>query len=206
MTRKRRDDEPKGAEALEEISNRLGDVLGGVVGAVGAIEQKLREAAEKGEASGGGESTRETSAGPLKTSWGWRAKVGGLDVSSGAAEAAESAEAFADAAQRRHAEPEHATPDGEAPAPRECLAESFDEPDAWVVTAELPGAQAGEAHAALDDSGLRVWTTGARRFETHVPPPAGLAAAALDADALETRLANGILEVRIPKRSGATTP
>lgn len=190
------DEKPKGREALGEIGARLGDLFGAVRSAFEEIEEKARSAGgDKGDApqNGGATTTFETPHGPATVSAGWSVRVGGLDVTGGDA----GGDDFSSEPIKRGAAKEatEETP----PKPRDCQVELFDEPDAWVLTAELPGVAATELVVEASTGTLRFETTGSRRY-AHTVAIAPATFDAIDWSAREVRLTNGILEIRAPKK------
>ncbi|MFY8151175.1 MAG: hypothetical protein ACOVOI_03705 [Hyphomicrobiales bacterium] len=164
---------PTGLDAINEISSRLGDLLG-------AVQSTIEKAGEKGAS---GENQREfsfdTEKGPLKATMGWRMKVGGL--------AGGSASSAGDAGER--AEVKKASTDKPL---REPLVDVFVEPDHVLVTAELPGVSAKDVSVHFKDTVLVIETSGANRFRADVTLPETVDRTASPAKALR----NGILELR----------
>lgn len=162
-----KDDPTKSIRAIEE---RL---LG--------IAQSLKQAfaaAEDAVKQGGGahDATSKTSRGPIVAQTTVRMRVGGFAAQLGAA--------------ANRSEPLHEP----KPQAREPLIDSYEEADALVVTAELPGVLEGDITVAVEDGELVIESAGARRYRAALPLPPGL-----DPARLERRLTNGILEIRIPK-------
>lgn len=185
------DDKRKGLDALNEIGARLGDLFGNVRTALDEVAKAAAQAAEKGSQSdaeagraeaGGQDVTIETPAGPIHAKAGWSVRVGGL------AGGADAGDDFSSDPIKKRAEK------AAAPAMRDCRAEVFEEEDAWIMTAELPGVREDELSVTVGDGVLRFATTGDRRFAHQAPVADGF-----DTAKIETRLANGILEIRIPK-------
>ncbi len=167
-----RDQDAKAEAAIREIESKLLGLAEGLKQAFAAAEEVARQ--------GGGarEATIETPRGPIVVSSMARVRVGGLAANLGTA-------------ARAAAGP----PEAEAkPEAREPLVDVYEEAEALVITAELPGV--AESDIALDfgEGELVIETSGDRRYRAALALPEGL-----DLARLEQRLANGILEIRIPK-------
>ncbi len=85
-------------------------------------------------------------------------------------------------------------PETVAPAAREPLVDIFEETDAILVVAEVPGADADGVSVMLRDGVLAISATGRARYQRRVTLPA-----AVVAEGMSHALRNGILEVRIPR-------
>lgn len=183
----KRDEDFKGREALDEMETRLGDIASALKTAFGAVV----DAAEKGVDRSG---AMDFDGGRGRASFGVR--VGGLNARARSApqagrDPAEPIRTGSGASSKPSAEPSE---DDRAP-----LVDVYDEADAFVLTAELPGVADGDVDVqVVVGEGLVLQTTGARRFRHVAELPGGL-----DAGALTSRLVNGILEIRIPKSEGA---
>lgn len=167
-------DESTGPEAIRAIEERLLGIAQGLKQAFAAAEEAVK--------AGGGvhETTIETPRGPLVAKSMVRMRMGGLAANLGAA-----------AADREH-------PPEPRPQVREPMVDVYEEADALVITAELPGVSEPEIATAWAGGVFVIETTGERAYRAQVPLPAGVA---LDADRREQRLVNGILEIRIPKEA-----
>lgn len=186
------DDKVKGKEALNEIGARLGDLFGAVRSAIDEIGKSGEVGRDAGAQDGRKDFTVDVGEGPIRATAGWRVRVGGLAGDADASNADFSSDPIK-TASRDQTKPDTA-------AARECLVEVFDEADAWIMTAELPGVDAADLRVALEDGAVLVETSGARRYVHREAIPAALWST-LDQDGLESRLANGILEIRLPKRA-----
>ncbi len=205
---------PSGREAIDEIGDRLRDLVAGVKAAFRNAEKGASEAADETR-EGGGSTTIETEKGSVKVEAGWRIKLGGLELSGDAIDALKEKVERAEtetrswrtphpaARRRRAAQPfrpkARRAPTAPTPAPRAAHVEVFDEIDAVVVTAELPGVAQDDIELRLEGGNLRICATGDRPFEATAELPAGVDPAAKP----DMRLANGVLEIRMPKRAGA---
>lgn len=188
---------PAGKAAIDEIGERLKELFGGVFG---AFQAKGGTDAAEGRV--------ETEKGPIKTEMGWKVTLGGMELSgSNLDELREKApyrpgrhpgarRARAGASAGRRPLREKSEPDA-APAPRAAHVEVFDELDAVIVTAELPGVAADDVSLDLSGLTLAITAAGARPFAATAALPEGADPTATP----EMRLANGVLEVRIPKRA-----
>lgn len=77
---------------------------------------------------------------------------------------------------------------------REPIVDVFDENDAILLVAEIPGVAESELEIAVEGDILTLTTTGKRRYAKEVLLPA-----AVDAATVQKSYANGILEVRAKK-------
>lgn len=211
---------PGERDGLEELGDRLRDLLDGVKSAfqnADAARQQARDSAADGDAGDK----------KIKVETGWSIKLGGLELNGESFEKfKETAEAMQNAAEergqptsrgwqsahpgarRRRAEtprrtPSKAKPTAAAPqpepkpAPRAAHVEVFDEADAVIITAELPGARQEDIELKLDDGVLEIKATGTKPFLATAELPDGVDPTATP----EMRLANGVLEIRIAKRA-----
>ncbi len=164
-----------GLAALSEIGRRLGD-----------LGDKVRDTLKdggSGEMRSAGARTESFSGGVAQSSFRIRTLSGGAAGGpsrrgGGMAARAERAKATA--------------PDLDGA--REPLVDCFDEGDAFVVTAELPGVQADEITLMIDEGAFAIETTGARRYRARQPLPTDA-----QAGSLSQEFRNGILVVRIAK-------
>lgn len=193
MTQRRDDDGPKGADAAAEIRARLGGLANDLGDAVGAMADLVRTARDKAEAEGG-TVTVESPDGSVKASAGFSVRVAGAPLG-GASTPSATSGAPADTERTSRG----ASPDVE-PA-REPMVDIYDEDEAWVLTAELPGVTADQLSLTTTDEELVLETIGARRFRYAAALPAGV-----DAARASHALRNGILEVRLPKTGAAGEP
>lgn len=182
------DDKPKGAEALNEIGARLGDLFGAVRSAIDDIGKAAEKAGERAQ-EGSQSFTVDTPAGPATATAGWSVRVGGL-----AGGASASADDFSSDPINKARKPA-----SDQPPLRDPRTEIFDEDDAFVLTAELPGVDEAALSVAIEGGVLSFETSGARRY-AHKVEIAPALLAKLDVAAREVRLVNGILEIRIPKQ------
>lgn len=207
---------PTGREAIDEIGDRLRDLLAGVKSALGQRAEAEDDAkAQDGARAQGGAAEK----GSVKVETGWSIKLGGLELNGDSLEALKAAaERAADdpnadgaadgdrrswraahpAARRRRAARPFRAARAEAPkpAPRAAHVEVFDEAEAVIVTAELPGAAQEDIELSLDGATLSIVAVGARPFKATARLPEGVDPQATP----EMRLANGVLEIRLPKR------
>lgn len=173
---------PTGREALEEMERRLGALLG-------TLAQRLGEAADAADAARGVDVDLGGGRG-AKAQASVRVRVGGLDVGA----ASQGARGPAAGPPR----PDAKAAPGAAPAPHpaapgEPRHELHDDAEGWSLIADLPGATPEDLRLSLEDGRLIVEALGPRPRRLEVPAPARLAL-----DALEVRLVNGILELRLP--------
>lgn len=185
---------PSGREAIDEISARLRGLIDGVAAAFKAAEKE-----------GGASGRAESESGGVKTETGWSVRLGGLELGGDSLDGLkERAGAprwgvHPGAARRATASrrPAPKKPTEPAPAPRAAHVEVFDEADAVIVTAELPGVVADDVELTLDGAVLKIRAGGARPFAADAALPDDVDPTAEP----DMRLANGVLEARLPKRS-----
>lgn len=176
------DDRKTGREALDEITTRLGDLFGAVKDAFGAAERGGD--ASSGTSSGAKDFTVDTPKGPVSARAEWRFRSGSVDDAIAARNGGDAAPVSP--INRPAAE-------AAAPQVRDCFVETFDERDVWILTAELPGVAADEIRLRIDGA-VAFETVGARRYAHTAEISPSIAAGPP-----QLRLANGILEIRLPK-------
>ncbi|WP_158292382.1 Hsp20/alpha crystallin family protein [Paracraurococcus ruber] len=82
-----------------------------------------------------------------------------------------------------------------SPAAREPITDVFEEADAILVIAEVPGAEAERVTATLDaDGALLIDCAGPQAYRKRIPLPAKV-----DGAGLAMACRNGILEIRLPR-------
>jgi len=91
-----------------------------------------------------------------------------------------------------HAPESDAAP--ETAAAREPIVDVFEEDDAILVVAEVPGAEEGAVTARLDGDALLIESPAPHAYRKRIPLPC-----AVDAAKLGLACRNGILEVRLPR-------
>jgi len=168
MSNDRSDKGPKGRDAIDEIARRLGDIVDSVQGAIKS----------GGTGEGGRDFSIDTPMGPLSGRYGVTVKsaLGGSRPS-------------------RPATPRKPAEDASAsPSAREPLIEAFDEPDAVVVTADIPGLRLEHVSATCEAGALVLKIGGDAAFTKRLP-----FAALTPAHSPWLRITNGILEIRIVK-------
>jgi HSP20 family molecular chaperone IbpA len=174
-----------GLAALSEIGRRLGNL--------GEQVKTAALGAQAGDASSEQRFTVNTPKGPLSGVTQSSFRVRTLSDAASGAGGPRRAGGMAKRAER----PRASAPDVDGA--REPMVDCFDEGDAFLITAELPGVQAGEIAVSVDADALIIATTGARRYRARQQLPA-----AVDAASLSHELRNGILEARIAKAGAAT--
>lgn len=168
MSNDRSDKGPKGREALDEIARRLGDIVDSVQGAI--------KSGRSGE--GVHDFSIDTPAGPLTGRYGMTVKsaIGG-------------GRPGRPSAPRKPAEEPAASPSARAP-----MIDAFDEPDAVVVTADIPGLKLGDVSACCEPGHLVLTIGGDAPFTKRLP-----FASLTPAHSPWVRMTNGILEIRVVK-------
>ncbi len=168
-------DNLKGLAALSEIGRRLGD-----------LGDKVRSTLKEGGSHETHASTAYPPGGVMQSSF----RIRTLTGSASGGRSRQTGGGIGARAERTRAR----GPDLDDA--REPLVDCFDEADAVVVTAELPGINPGEITLSLNDGALSIETTGARRYRARQALPADV-----DGATLSHEFRNGILEVRIAKAS-----
>ncbi|CAN0605991.1 unnamed protein product, partial [Ectocarpus sp. 12 AP-2014] len=88
-----------------------------------------------------------------------------------------------------------ATSESSAPqATRSLEYDLFEDADAWIFTADLPGVGGNEVDLEEDGSVLHLKTTGTRLFEAQIDLEQ-----AYDFEGIKRRVHNGVLTLNIPK-------
>jgi HSP20 family protein len=83
------------------------------------------------------------------------------------------------------------------PEARTPIIDLFEEAEAIIVVAEVPGLDPAALSLAVEAGALMIEGGGAQRYGHHVPLPC-----AVDAAAMTHACRNGILEVRLPRAAG----
>jgi HSP20 family molecular chaperone IbpA len=169
MTSDRSDKGPKGRDAIAEIARRLGSIVEAVEGAI----------QNGGGADGGRDFTIDTPMGPLSGRYGVTVKSSTLRSRPGQP-AAGSRQPFEEPSAQ--------------PANREPMFEAFDEPDEYIVTADIPGLQLADVSANCEPGHLVLTIGGKASFTRRF----AFAMLTSEHDPL-LRASNGILEIRIRK-------
>jgi HSP20 family molecular chaperone IbpA len=150
--------------------------LDGLDGLLGKLGDALNEAVQRLD-QGQSDHVQDvnTPKGVLRTSSSLRVRVGGLDIAKAAAT------------------PKPVNPNRVKPAPTKTLAyDLFEDADAWILTAELPGVSLPELSLTQSDGTLTLRTTGARSYHAQIPMPCAT-------DTITPDLHNGILTLHFPK-------
>lgn len=169
MTGDRSNKDPKGRDAIQEITRRLGSI-------VDAVEDAIQSG---GTGEGGRDFSIDSPHGPVNGRYGITIKSATARGRPGPPNAG-----------RRKAADEPST----SPASREPMIDTFDEPDEFIVTADIPGLQLADVGASCETGQLVLTIAGdtplTRRFTFAALTPEhhpGI------------RVSNGILEIRIVK-------
>lgn len=168
------------------------DIDAGLNGLFDALGQAIGEIASKLEDGKSGAISRdhvfETEKGPMRAHAGIRLRMGGLEVGGG------------DAPKPQPVNRKRATTSADASVPttnREPMPLShdlFEDRDAWMLTADMPGVSRKELHVSRDGPHLILRTNGARQYQAtiHLSDDFDLAQ-------ISVSLRNGILALKIPK-------
>lgn len=190
--REREEEAERARAAMAEIETRLGgllgalgDALGSALGRLGAGQGKA-QGAEPG--AGPSDGTFDSGPGPVRMTGHVRVRSA-LDAPRAGA--------------RRPARPAAARPAATPadPAPRSPVVEMREEPDGFVLVAELPGVAEADLRLEAGEGRIALSTTGARRYRVEVPAPPWVGPGMLT-----HRLANGILEVRARRPGTGAAP
>jgi HSP20 family protein len=170
MSSDRSDKGPKGRDAIDEIARRLGSIV-----------ETVQDAIKTGGATGdGGRDFKiDTPLGPLSGRYSMNVKsaIGGSRTGQPAP------------ARRKPVEEPAANPTA-----REPMIDAFDEPDAVVVTADIPGLRLEDVFISCEPGELVLKISGAAPFTKRLAFPM------LTPDhSPRVRMANGILEIRVNK-------
>ena len=173
-------------QAAQEIDTGLNSLFGALGEAIGEMVSRL----EDGKT---GAVTRDhvidTDKGPVRAQAGIRIQMGGLD----------GARTNTQVDASRPINPTREPPPQQQPAQTRALEyDLFEESEAWVFTADLPGVSSDELVLTRDREHLTLSTTGRRKFQARVD-----LGQSFDVDGIDTRLRNGVLTLIIPK--GSTT-
>jgi HSP20 family protein len=157
--------------------------LGGILGGLRELAEGLQRLSETGN-SEAGSGTREIDIGGAKGRmvFGYSLRVGAQGPQG---------EAFGHV-------PEHPATAPAEPPVRQPIVDVFEEADAIVVIAELPGIGEHEATARVEAGALLIETPPPNRYRKRVALPGPVEAAGLT-----MACRNGILEVRLPRQAGA---
>jgi len=183
---KRRNNGPTGMEALNSISEGLGQVFEG-----------LKEALEKAENGEAGTFEKTSSFGkegsPLSGMAGIRTKVGIAGQTKSSHESHDNDDVVA----RSKVKTGKSKPADNKPSSmnRTPLVDVIEEEGRFLVIAELPGIAENEIDTQIKDEMLIINTTGERRFSHSVSLPSHI-----DPSAVSSKLRNGILEITILKK------
>ena len=184
-----RDDQPKGFDALSLISERLGSLFKDVVATV----EHAKSVGDANNSTGEREFTLPSANGPIKgmVSYGFRS---GSAAPRGAPQARRAHTPQRDFEVKRPPRAETTKPDTGV---REPVIELFDEANALVLTAELPGVSDAEISISFPDPTIIIIeTTGRQRFHA-----ARVLPIAVTPDAMQRQFRNGILELQFLSES-----
>ena len=177
-------DDPKKKlkDTAQEIDIGLNGLLGELGDAIGDMVSRLEEG-NSGAVSR--DHVFETEKGPIRAHAGVRLRMGGLDVG-------ETSQARPKPVNPNRSAPTRSNP----PKPKVLHYDVFEERDAWIFAADLPGVARDELVLSHEGTQLDLKTTGARLFTATVDLDG-----AFDFDGIERRLHNGVLTLTIPKKA-----
>ena len=164
---------------LEGLDVNLDKLLGSLGEALNAAVSRLDQAQTAGSE---GQKTVETPFGPITTSAGMRVRVGGMA-------APKSAPSTAKPVNR-----DRPAPPPQTPKARPLAYDIFEDDEAWILTADMPGVSLEEILLTEEDATLVLVTTGGRVFEARIPLPCPC-----PLDRIERSLINGVLTLTFPK-------
>lgn len=174
-------------DAKKKMKGAAQDIDAGLNGLLGALGDAIGDMVTRLEEGNAGSVMRdhvfETDKGPIRAHAGVRLRMGGLDVGTPAA------------APPKPVNPNRATSESSAPqATRSLEYDLFEDADAWIFTADLPGVGGNEVDLEEDGSVLHLKTTGTRLFEAQIDLEQ-----AYDFEGIKRRVHNGVLTLNIPK-------
>lgn len=178
-------DDPKkrrrpGVEALDvNLDALLGSLGQALSSAINRLDQAQTSAAETSQ-------TVETPFGPIKASAGLRVRTAGMSATKASPSAP------------KPVNPGRPTPARPSETARELVYDMFEDDDAWILTADMPGVATDDLSLDQDGATLVLTTTGARVYHSRIamPCPCPL-------DQIDRTLSNGVLTLTFPK--GATS-
>ena len=162
-------------KTVEEIDLNLGNLFG-------TLGQALNEAVNRLDQTGASQSEQsfESSKGPVRAQAGFRVRMGGLDTGA--------------KPKPQPVNPDRARPASPQPSVRELAYDLFEDDDAWILTAEMPGAALQDMTLAIEDGSLLFRADGERPYQAVIPLPVSCTV-----PQIKTALHNGILTLQFPK-------
>lgn len=164
----------------------------GLDGLFSALGQAIGEIAGKLEDGKSGSIARdhvfETAKGPMRAHAGIRLRMGGMDVETRSAPSPQPVNRASQARQSQNTEPPA------PPAPTPLSYDLFEQDDAWILTADMPGVARKELTMDRSGSKLVLTTNGKRQYSAEIALSADF-----EVDQITTTLRNGILALTIPK-------
>ena len=183
LSERARAEQPTDPAAMKDATGFAG--VGGIVEALQSMVEKLADAAKSASGAGLAEQGFSVGGKDARMVFGYTLRMGADGVS---------AERFGDVPDST-ATP---SPEPSQPASRQPITDIFEEADAIIVVAELPGADPATVRCTLDGLSLLIEAAGARAYRKSLVLPA-----AVTPESLETSFQNGILEVRLARSTRA---
>ena len=176
------DPKKKMKQAAQDIDVGLNSLFGALGDAIGDMVSRLEE-------GNSGAVTRdhviETDKGPMRAHAGIRVQMGGLGA----------ARSTGDTVQAKPVNPSRPKPARTPAATAKPLEyDVFEDQNAWIFTADLPGVARDDLSLAAAGTHLDVTTSGTRLFEARVD-----LGKPFDLEGIDTQLHNGVLTLNIPK-------
>lgn len=164
--------------AAKQIDEGLGGLFGALNEALGEMVARLEDGT-----SGAVERdlTFDTEKGPVRAQAGVRLRMGGMDVNTATS-------------APKPVNPGRTKPKAPDPVPRTLSYDIFEDEDAWVLTADLPGVSRKDVQLTAEKTRLQIKTNGARQYAGSVDLET-----TFDVESITPTLRNGILTLRIPK-------
>jgi HSP20 family molecular chaperone IbpA len=164
---------------VDGLDVNLDALLGSLGQALSTAINRLDQAQTSGTETS---QTVETPFGPITTSAGFRVRSGGVAAGKATADAP------------KPVNPSRAAPASPSTEPRELVYDIFEDDDAWILTADMPGVGTNDVMLSQDGTVLVLTTSGARAYHTRIalPCPCPL-------DQISRNLSNGVLTLAFPK-------
>lgn len=179
-------------DAKKKMKDAAQDIDIGLNGLLGALGDAIGEMAARLEDGRAGSVTRDhvfdTEKGPIRAHAGVRLRMGGLEADR------QSRTQSPKPVNPNRVQPEKAP----NPAAKPLEYDLFEDADAWIFTADVPGVGQDDVDLKAEGTRLYLCTKGARLFEADVDLEQSF-----DFEGIDTRVHNGVLTLTIPKTEAA---
>lgn len=169
----------------EQIDAGLDSLFSALGQAIGEIASKLEDGKSGTIAR---DHVFETDKGPMRAHAGIRLRMGGMDVDTSSAAAPKPVN------RPPRTERAETTKPPAAAAPVALSYDLFEQDEAWILTADMPGVDLEELTLSQVGSDLVLMTSGKRKYTAEIQ-----VSDAFDVGQITTTLRNGILALTIPK-------